>query len=96
MGRVLVVELRIRLYLSQSLKDKRRVRLRMTERLRQRYNLSIAETAAQDNRQMLELTMAYVALSETAARDMEQTLRDEVDGLLEGEGETVKWQADLF
>ena len=95
MGRVLIIELRIHLLLSQSLKDKRRVRLHITEKLRQRYNLSVAETGSQDYQQTLDLTVAYAALNETSARRMEQTLRDELDTLLEGDGIVSSWDTAI-
>jgi uncharacterized protein YlxP (DUF503 family) len=46
---------------SQSLKDKRQVLLSLKERLRQKFNLSVAEIEAQDLWQKAVLAMACVA-----------------------------------
>ena len=96
MGRVLIVALRIRLPLSHSLKDKRRVRQHIIAKLRQRYNLSAAETSSQDVHQTLDLTLAYVALNESSARQMEDTLRLAIEDDLLGEGEISDWQAEIY
>lgn len=55
------------IYDAQSLKEKRSVVKRIIERLRNRYNLSIAETAHHDVWQRTELTLAVAASSQVNA-----------------------------
>jgi uncharacterized protein len=60
---MIVGSLRVRLLLreSRSLKDKRQVVRSIKDRLRNRFNISIAEVEAQDNRQLAVLGMAMVS-----------------------------------
>jgi uncharacterized protein YlxP (DUF503 family) len=46
---------------SRSLKDKRQVVLSIKDRLRQRFNVSVAEVEAQDHRQLVVLGFAMVS-----------------------------------
>jgi len=64
---MIVGSLRVRLLLreSRSLKDKRQVVQSIKDRLRGRFNVSVAEVEAQDNRQLVVLGLAMVS-SETA------------------------------
>ena len=55
-----VVELRMVVRGSRSLKDKRRVLKSLKDRLRNRFNISIAEVGRQDSHQMVELAVAAV------------------------------------
>jgi hypothetical protein len=59
---MIVGSLRVRLLLreSRSLKDKRQVVRSVKDRLRNAYNVSVAEVGAQDNRQLAELGFAMV------------------------------------
>jgi hypothetical protein len=60
---MVVGSLRVRLFLreARSLKDKRQVLLSLKDRLRERFNVSVAEVDAQDHRQMVVLGVAMVA-----------------------------------
>jgi uncharacterized protein YlxP (DUF503 family) len=60
---MIVGALRVRLLLreSRSLKDKRQVVRSIKDRLRNRYNISVAEVEAQDKRQLAVLGMAMVS-----------------------------------
>lgn len=51
----------LRLHEASSLKDKRQVLRSVKDRLRQRFNLAIAEVGAQDEWRMAELGVAAVA-----------------------------------
>ena len=64
---------------SRSLKEKRRVLQSLKERLRKRFNISVAEVGAQDNHQVAELGLATVSWSRGA---VEKTL-EAVRGFLE-------------
>ena len=59
---MIVGSLRVRLLVreSRSLKDKRQVVLSIKDRLRHRFNVSVAEVEAQDHRQLIVLGLARV------------------------------------
>jgi uncharacterized protein YlxP (DUF503 family) len=60
---MIVGSLRVRLLVreSRSLKDKRQVVLSIKDRLRNKFNVSVAEVDAQDHRQLVVLGLAMVA-----------------------------------
>jgi len=60
---MIVGTLRVRLLVreSRSLKDKRQVLRSIKDRLRNQFNVSISEIAAQDHRQLIVLGMAMVS-----------------------------------
>ncbi|HLJ92363.1 MAG TPA: DUF503 domain-containing protein [Gemmataceae bacterium] len=60
---MIVGSLRVRLLVreSRSLKDKRQVVRSIKDRLRNRYNVSVAEVEAQDHRQLAVLGLAMVS-----------------------------------
>jgi uncharacterized protein len=60
---MIVGSLRVRLLVreSRSLKDKRQVVRSITDRLRNRFNVSVAEVEAQDHRQLAVLGLAMVS-----------------------------------
>ena len=60
---MIVGSLRVRLLVreSRSLKDKRQVVRSITDRLRDRFNVSVAEVEAQDHRQLVVLGLAMVS-----------------------------------
>ena len=62
LGGMIVGSLRVRLVVheSRTLKDKRRVVHNIKDRLRNAFNVSIAEIDAQDNRQLIVLGIAMV------------------------------------
>ena len=67
---MIVGSLRVRLLIreSRSLKDKRQVVQSIKDRLRNRFNVSVAEVEAQDQRQLAVLGVAMVANEVTAVR----------------------------
>ncbi|SFJ23350.1 hypothetical protein SAMN05421852_10659 [Thermoflavimicrobium dichotomicum] len=69
---------------STSLKDKRRVIQSALTRLRNKFNLSVAEVGKQDDRQMTALAVAGVGSSkQLIEKELQQALRllEETDGL---------------
>jgi uncharacterized protein YlxP (DUF503 family) len=78
---MIVGSLRVRLLVreSRSLKDKRHVVRSIKDRLRNRFNISIAEVEAQDHRQLVILGMAMVSNEarpiRTAFAEIVQTLK---------------------
>ena len=68
-----------------SLKDKRRVVKSLKDRLRKRFNVSVAETAYQDAWSRAELSVALVASDGRYA----ESVLSKVDRMLEGESRVV-------
>jgi uncharacterized protein YlxP (DUF503 family) len=68
---MIVGSLRVRLFLreARSLKDKRQVVLSIKDRLRNSFNVSVAEVEAQDKRQLVVLGIAMVSNEARQARD---------------------------
>jgi uncharacterized protein YlxP (DUF503 family) len=77
---MIVGSLRVRLFLRQarSLKDKRQVILSIKDRLRNSFNVSVAEIEAQDKRQLVVLGIAMVS---NEARHVRDTLNQIVETL---------------
>ncbi|MBI1832665.1 MAG: DUF503 domain-containing protein [Planctomycetes bacterium] len=77
---MIVGTLKVRLLLreARTLKDKRQVLQSIKDRLRQSFNVSVAEIAANDNRQLIVLGMAMVG---NEAHPIKQTLAAIVDAL---------------
>jgi uncharacterized protein YlxP (DUF503 family) len=75
-----VGSLRVRLFLrdSRSLKDKRQVLQSIKDKLRNNFNVSVAEVEAQDHRQLAVLGIAMVG---TEAHHVRQTLSRIADAL---------------
>jgi uncharacterized protein YlxP (DUF503 family) len=72
----------IQLFEASSLKDKRRVVKSVKERLRNRFNVSVAETDHHDVWQRAELTAAVVATDRRRA----ESVMDRADALVESMG----------
>ncbi len=81
-----VLTARLAIYQATSLKDKRRVVKSLKDRIRRRFNVSIAETAAQDHRQSAVLTAAVVS---TDAQHGEQCLQQVVNLLAQDRGASL-------
>ncbi len=92
---VLVIELEFYLPYAHSLKEKRGQRLRLTERLRQQYKLSIAEVGSQEEWQRLELALAYVAIREHTALEMREKIHESVLDLLEDGAELLRFESEI-
>lgn len=67
---------------ARSLKEKRKVVKSLKERLKTRYNLSVAETDYQDSWQRAELTAAIVATEKAFA----DAVLNKADALVEAQG----------
>ena len=61
--KVLLMDLSIHLPYSSSLKDKRQIKRSLIQRLKNRFNISIIESDAQEESRILILSLAYVALT---------------------------------
>lgn len=80
-----VITFRLAIYQATSLKDKRRVVKSLKDRIRRRFNVSVAETDSLDSRQRAVLTAAIVA-NET--RFVERCLQ-QVLNLVQGDREAA-------
>ena len=70
-----VVTARLAVYEAFSLKDKRRVVKSLKDRLRNKFNVSVAETDAHDSRQRAVITAAIVATdTQFAERCLQQVV----------------------
>ncbi|QBK13960.1 DUF503 domain-containing protein [Thermoactinomyces vulgaris] len=79
-----VLEFKGRVIASFSLKDKRRVIQSVQAKIRNRFNLSIAEVADQDDRQFVSLAVVGVGSNRMVVeKELEQALRllEQTDGL---------------
>jgi uncharacterized protein YlxP (DUF503 family) len=77
---MIIGTLRVRLLLreARTLKDKRQVLSSIKDRVRQSFNVSVAEIEANDNRQMIVLGIAMVG---NEAHPIKKTLGEIVDAL---------------
>ena len=77
---MIIGTLRVRLLLreARTLKDKRQVLHSIKDRLRQSFNVSVAEIEANDNRQMIVLGLAMVG---NESHPIKKTLGEIVDAL---------------
>lgn len=76
-----VITWEIQIFDARSLKEKRKVVKSLKERLRSRYNLSVAETDYQDSWQRAELTAVIVATE----RPFADSVLSRADTLVEAE-----------
>lgn len=77
-----VIGWEIQLFGARSLKEKRRVVKSLKERLRNRFNVSVAETGHQDTWQRAEITACIV----TTDRRRADSVLDRMDRLVESSG----------
>jgi len=89
---------RVRLFLpmNHSLKGKRQVLRSLTERVRNRYNIAVAEVGPRDGWQTAVLGL--VSVGEDAPH-LRRTLEQAVEFIRQavlGDGEVVDWEVDVF
>jgi uncharacterized protein YlxP (DUF503 family) len=91
---VVVCAIKVHLAANHSLKGKRQLLQALTTRLRNRFNVSVAEVDTQDLWQIATLGVALVAPDGLhARRSMEQVVRF-IEETLRGEGEVVDCQIE--
>lgn len=76
--KVLLMDLSIHLPYSSSLKDKRQIKRSLIQRLKNRFNISIIESDAQDDSKHLQLTLANVSISHYQAELTKEKIIDEI------------------
>lgn len=79
---------------SRSLKDKRRVVRSLVERLHERYRVSVMESGFHDLHQRAEVSIAYLAGSESELDRMAAEMRRLVDGA--DEAMVGKWDDEVL
>lgn len=82
--RTLIMEINIEILEAHSLKDKRQLRLRLVNRLKARFNLSVSEVGSHDIWNRLELAIAYIAINQATAEHMRDTISQYLDDEVEG------------
>ena len=82
---IAVQTFRLRIPGADSLKAKRAVVKSLKAKLRQRFNLSVAETGMQDVHQVAELSVAVIADGRAGA----DSVLDAVDAMVEGDGRAL-------
>lgn len=93
---VVALSMDLRLYMSGSLKDKRRMRQKLVMRLKKHFNLSIKETANHDLLNYITLTAAYVAMDATEGEEFVEKFRRVVEEIALGEGELARYDWDMI
>ena len=91
---VLVIEVVISLPWCRSLKDKRKVRQGLIDRLERRHRISVKEVDCQDQWQTLCLGIAAVVISESGGRQLEASIRRAVEE--HSNGQIREWRAELI
>jgi uncharacterized protein YlxP (DUF503 family) len=95
--RILIIEAEIKLFDSHSLKEKRVLRQKLTEKLR-RDNISIAETGNLELWDLISLTISSVAIDQSAAERKSESLENRICEILEqdGSGELILFTAEII
>ena len=77
---VVSIHLTLRLYAARSIKDKRQVVTSVRERLRNRFNVAVAEVGSQDDWRTAELGLATVASNGVGAEQTVEAVTRFLDG----------------
>lgn len=94
--KLLTMELELYLPHSFSLKDKRRLRLKILDKIKSRFNMSIKETDLQDHLKFLVITGVMVCLNETEALNMKEKLTEAILTLSESEQAECQFDFELM
>ncbi|HHV42758.1 MAG TPA: DUF503 domain-containing protein [Clostridiaceae bacterium] len=96
--RVLIAEVDIKLYESHSLKDKRKLRRKITDKMKASNNISLAETNQQELWDLIGLTIAYVAIDQSRAEKKAEKLENDICKILEqdGSGELIRYYTEII
>jgi len=89
---VLCITAQLHLAWCRSLKEKRAQAQSLTSRLRQRFNVSVAQSGSQDKHQLLTLSLAALAFDAAQADSIAQNLYDFVLG--NSQGELLVWEVE--
>ncbi len=96
MRRILVMDFDIYINESYSLKDKRRIRNMIIDKLKNRFNISIIESDNQDKWNLLSLTISYVGLDNFSVLKYEKTINLFIDSNIESFGYISNYQYEIY
>lgn len=96
MSRILVQEFNFYLYDIFSLKEKRRIKNMLMDRVDNKFNVSIIESAEQDNLDVLAITIAAACLDEKAAQKQEQKLREYIEVNMETYSRYIDYDFEIL
>ena len=91
---ILRLTLRFRVPWSRSLKDKRSETRRILSRLKNQFNVSVAESGGQDSLTLFELSVAALCFHPAQADSVQQSVLDFVENLTEAE--LYEYESDLL
>ncbi len=77
--KILVIKLRLRASWVKSLKEKRMIVLSITKRLRNTFNLSVAEVEMQDSHENIVIGICVVGTSDDILHSMKEKILDFVE-----------------
>ena len=96
MSRILVQEFNFYLYDIFSLKEKRRIKNMLMDRVDNKFNVSIIESAEQDNLDVLAITLAAACLDEKTAQKQEQKLREYIEVNMETYSRYIDYDFEIL
>ena len=93
---VLAIRLQLHIPHSHSLKEKRKVVRSLKERLRHRFNVTVAEVGTLDKWQVATIMVAMVSKDRTYLNEQTNKIRTFVDNELIGAGELIAFQVQIL
>ncbi|MBI2165588.1 MAG: DUF503 domain-containing protein [Chloroflexi bacterium] len=93
---VAVARLTLRLPENHSLKEKRHVIHSLSSRLRNRFNVAVAEVDGHDLWQLAILGITSVSSDASQAQEILASVARYVDGGLQGDAEVVEWNTEVL
>lgn len=91
---VVAIEIKIYIEWSFSLKDKRQVRYKLRDKIKNKFNVSIMETADQDNMKTLVFGISGIALNEKSANELAANIEEFI--LNNAEAEIQEFNFDII
>lgn len=91
---VVAIEVKIYIEWSFSLKDKRQVRYKLRDKIKNKFNVSIMETADQDNMKTLVFGISGIALNEKSANELAANIEEFI--LNNAEAEIQEFNFDII
>ena len=93
---LLIIRMVIRIHQSHSLKEKRKVIRSLKERLRNRFNLSVAEVGDVEKWQVATLIAVMVNQDRHYLDEQQTKIRQAVEEKLIGEGDLMTYTSEVF
>lgn len=96
MRRFLLIDMDFILYESYSLKDKRRIKNILIDKLNNEYNISIIESDNQDIWNIISVSIAYVGINEKSTRKIESSIKNYTESIMEPYGILNQYNFDII